>query len=118
MLHFFLEWATPNQEAKVTKAYDDAFGVPVNWTNFDTGTAMTEAMLAGDIDISYSQGLAPFINAVNAKRRLNWLPLQYSIRQMIVFVRTGEGIDKTNANDWKAKPLPCLWRPWPTTASV
>ena len=26
---------------------------------------MTDAMLAGDIDISYSQGLVPFINAVN-----------------------------------------------------
>ena len=25
---------------------------------------MTEAMLAGDIDISYSQGLTPFVNAV------------------------------------------------------
>ena len=28
---------------------------------------MTEAMLSGDIDISYSQGLTPFVNAVNAK---------------------------------------------------
>ena len=51
---FFLEWATPNQVAKVEKLYDDALGVPVNWTNFDAGTQMTEAMLAGDIDISYS----------------------------------------------------------------
>jgi len=32
---FFLEWATPNQVAKVEKLYDDALGVPVNWTNFD-----------------------------------------------------------------------------------
>lgn len=27
---FFLEWATPNQIAKVEKAYDDAMGVDVN----------------------------------------------------------------------------------------
>ena len=54
---FFLEWATPNQISKVEKAYDDAMGVKVNWTDFKTGTAMTEAMLAGDIDIAYSQGL-------------------------------------------------------------
>ena len=53
---FFLEWATPNQIAKVDKAYDEALGVPVNWTDFSTGVAMTEAMLAGDIDIAYSQG--------------------------------------------------------------
>ena len=64
---FFLEWATPNQEAKVKKVFDDALGVPVKWTNFATGGEMTEAMLSGDIDISYSQGLTPFVNAVNAK---------------------------------------------------
>ena len=51
---FFLEWATPNQEAKVKKVFDDALGVPVKWTNFTNGGAMTDAMLAGDIDISYS----------------------------------------------------------------
>ena len=61
---FFLEWATPNQIAKVEKAYDDAMGVDVNWTNFNTGVAMSEAMIAGEIDISYSQGLAPFVSAV------------------------------------------------------
>ena len=49
---FFLEWATPNQIAKVDKAYDEAMGVNVNWTNFSTGVQMTEAMLAGDIDIA------------------------------------------------------------------
>ena len=64
---FFLEWATPNQEDKVKKSFDKAFGVPVKWTNFANGGAMTDAMLAGDIDISYSQGLTPFVNAVNAK---------------------------------------------------
>jgi taurine transport system substrate-binding protein len=64
---FFLEWATPNQEAKVKKVFEKALGVPVKWTNFATGVEMTEAMLSGDIDISYSQGMAPFVNAVNAK---------------------------------------------------
>ena len=34
---FFLEWASPNQIAKVDKAYDDAMGVDVNWTDFSTG---------------------------------------------------------------------------------
>ena len=61
---FFLEWATPNQIAKVEKAYDDAMGVEINWSNFNTGVAMSEAMVAGNIDISYSQGLAPFVSAV------------------------------------------------------
>ena len=38
---FFLEWATPNQIAKVDKVYDDAMGVDVNWTDFSTGVQMT-----------------------------------------------------------------------------
>ena len=40
---FFLEWATQNQIAKVDKPYDEAMGVDVNWTDFSTGVAMTEA---------------------------------------------------------------------------
>ena len=102
---FFLEWATPNQEAKVSRAYDDALGVPINWTNFDTGTAMTEAMLAGDIDISYSQGLAPFINAVNANApiKLVAIAVQYPANDCVI--RTGEGIDKTNANELEGKAV-------------
>ena len=62
---FFLEWATPNQEDKVKNTFDKALGVPVKWTNFATGGEMTEAMLSGDIDISYSQGLTPFASVIN-----------------------------------------------------
>ncbi len=102
---FFLEWATPNQVAKVEKLYDDALGVPVNWTNFDAGTQMTEAMLAGDIDISYSQGLAPFINAVNANApiKLVAIAVQYPANDCVV--REGEGIDKTNATELEGKSV-------------
>ncbi len=102
---FFLEWATPNQVAKVEKGYDDALGVPVNWTNFDAGTQMTEAMLAGDIDISYSQGLAPFINAVNANApiKLVAIAVQYPANDCVV--RNGEGIDKSNATELEGKAV-------------
>ena len=96
---FFLEWATPNQIAKVEKAYDDALGVPVKWTNFDAGTQMTEAMLAGDIDISFSQGLAPFINAVNADAPIKMvgIAVQYPANECVV--RNGSGITKDNASE-------------------
>lgn len=102
---FFLEWATPNQEAKVEKTYDDALGETVNWTNFDAGTQMTEAMLAGDIDISYSQGLAPFINAVNANApiKLVAIAVQYPANDCVI--RTGEGIDNTNASELEGKSV-------------
>jgi taurine transport system substrate-binding protein len=102
---FVLEWATPNQIAKVEKTYDDVMGVPVNWTNFDAGTQMTEAMLAGDIDISYSQGLAPFINAVNANApiKLIAIAVQYPANDCVV--RNGEGIDSSNASELEGKAV-------------
>ncbi len=102
---FFLEWATPNQVAKVTKAYDEAMGTTVNWTNFDAGTQMTEAMLAGDIDISYSQGLAPFINAVNANApiKLVYIAVQYPANDC--FVRDGSGIDSSNASELEGQAV-------------
>ena len=102
---FFLEWATPNQEAKVKKTFDETMGIPVNWTNFDAGTQMTEAMLAGDIDISYSQGLAPFINAVNANApiKLVAIAVQYPANDCVV--RNGEGITKDNANELEGKSV-------------
>ena len=46
---YFLEWPSPNLEDMNKKAYAKALGVPVKWTNFTNGVAMTDAMLAGDI---------------------------------------------------------------------
>ncbi len=102
---FFLEWATPNQIAKVEKAYDEAMGVDVNWTNFDAGTQMTEAMLAGDIDISYSQGLAPFINAVNANAPIKMVAIAVQYPANDCVVRNGEGIDSSNASELEGKSV-------------
>jgi len=95
---YFLEWATPNQVAKVEKIYDKALGEKVNWVNFGSGTAMTEAMLAGDIDISYSQGLTPFVNAVNANAPIKMvgIAVAYGAADDCI-VRNDSGIDKSNA---------------------
>ena len=95
---FFLEWATPNQEAKVKKVFDDALGVPVKWTNFATGGEMTEAMLSGDIDISYSQGLTPFVNAVNAKAPLKLVDIAVVYGMGGTTCVAAQGIDKGNAS--------------------
>jgi taurine transport system substrate-binding protein len=102
---FFLEWATPNQIAKVEKSYDEAMGETVNWTNFDAGTQMTEAMLAGDIDISYSQGLAPFINAVNANAPIKLVSIAVQYPANDCFVRNGSGIDASNASELEGKAV-------------
>ena len=104
---FFLEWATPNQEDKVKKAFDRAFGVPVKWTNFATGGEMTEAMLSGDIDISYSQGLTPFVNAVNAKAPIFLVDIAvlYGMGGTTCVVSDASGITKANASDLEGKKV-------------
>ena len=102
---FFLEWATPNQIAKVDKAYDAAMGVAVNWTDFSTGVAMTEAMLAGDIDISYSQGLAPFVTAIQQGAPLKMVGIAVAYGANDCFVNNGLGIDHTNASELEGKTV-------------
>ena len=94
---FFLEWATPNQEDKVKKAFDKALGVPVKWTDFKTGGEMTEAMLSGDIDISFSQGLTPFVNAVNAKAPIKLVDIAVIYGMGGTTCVAAKGIDKGNA---------------------
>ena len=102
---FFLEWATPNQIAKVDKAYDEAMGVDVNWTDFLTGTAMTEAMLAGDIDIAYSQGLAPFVTAIQQGAPLKMVSVAVVYEANDCFVSNGLGIDSSNASELEGKTV-------------
>ena len=67
---YFLEWPMPFQAAKVAGTYDEAMGVKVNWVSFDTGTAMSAAMASGDVQISVSQGVPPFVVATSAGQDL------------------------------------------------
>lgn len=102
---FFLEWATPNMIAKVDKSYDKAMGVDINWVDFTTGTAMTEAMLAGDIDISYSQGLAPFVTAIQQGAPLKMVGIAVVYEANDCFVRNELGIDSSNASELEGKTV-------------
>ena len=102
---FFLEWATPNLLAKVDKSYDTAMGVDINWVDFTTGTAMTEAMLAGDIDISYSQGLAPFVTAIQQGAPLKMIGIAVVYEANDCYVRNGLGIDGSNASELEGKTV-------------
>lgn len=96
---YFLEWATPNLIAKSEKLYDDALGVPVNWIAFESGIQMTEAMLAGDIDISYSQGLVPFMTAINAGAPLLMVGVAVEYPANPCIVADEKGIDASNASE-------------------
>jgi len=91
--------------AKAEGSYDDAMGVKVNWSNFDTGTLMTEAMLAGDIDIAYSQGLAPFITAVNANAPIKMVGIAVEYPANPCIIRNGLDISKDNASELEGKSV-------------
>ena len=104
---FFLEWASPNQEDKVKGTFEKAFGVPVKWTNFATGGEMTEAMMSGDIDISYSQGLTPFVNAANSKKPITLVDVSilYGMKGTTCVVSNASGISKANASSLEGKKV-------------
>lgn len=102
---FFLQWPTPNLVAKTDGSYADSMGVDVNWVDFTTGTAMTEAMLAGDIDISYSQGLAPFVTAIQQGAPLKMIGIAVVYEANDCFVRNELGIDGSNASELEGKTV-------------
>ena len=104
---FFLEWPTPNQEAKVNGTYDKEMGARVEWTNFPNGGAMIDAMLAGDIDIAYSPGLIPFINAAKSKAPIKMIGVSvlYKMRGTTCIVSNNSGISKNNAKKLEGKKV-------------
>ena len=97
---FFLEWPMPFQYAKVNGTYDEELGVKVNWRAFDTGTAMSAAMASGDVHISVSQGVPPFVVATSAGQDLQILDVavSYSDNDNCVVAARHE-IDKDSASE-------------------
>ena len=103
---YFLEWPMPFQAAKVAGTYDEALGVKVNWVSFDTGTAMSAAMASGDVQMSVSQGVPPFVVATSAGQDLQIVDVavSYSENDNCV-VRSDLEIDKTNAGELSGKKV-------------
>ncbi|MEM1364242.1 MAG: ABC transporter substrate-binding protein [Pseudomonadota bacterium] len=101
---YFLEWPMPFQFAKANGTYDDELGAKVNWVSFDTGTAMSAAMASGDVDISVSQGVPPFVVAASGGQDIQIVDVavSYSDNDNCV-VRTDLEIDKMNAGDLTGK---------------
>ncbi len=101
---YFLEWPMPFQFAKVNGTYEEEMGVKINWVSFDTGTAMSAAMASGDVHISVSQGVPPFVVATSAGQDLQILDVavSYSENDNCV-VADALGIDKTNASELEGK---------------
>ena len=76
---YFLEWPMPFQYAKVKGMYEEAMGVNINWVSFDTGTAMSAAMASGDVHISVSQGVPPFVVAASAGQDIQIVDVAVSL---------------------------------------
>lgn len=97
---YFLEWPLPFERAKVEGLFDKELGVKVNWRSFDTGVAMSAAMASGDVQISVSQGVPPFITAASAGQDLKVIDLSvsYSENDNCV-VRSDLEITKDNAKE-------------------
>ncbi|MEO1536120.1 MAG: ABC transporter substrate-binding protein [Pseudomonadota bacterium] len=103
---YFLEWPMPFQFAKVEGIYEEALGVPINWVSFDTGTAMSAAMASGDVQISVSQGVPPFVVAASAGQDIQIVDVavSYSENDNCVVASALE-IDKTSAGELAGKKV-------------
>lgn len=103
---YFLEWPTPNQYAQHNKIYEEELGMTVNWVSFDAGTAMSAAMASGDVQISFSQGLTPFLVATAAGQDLTLVDIAvtYSDNDNCV-VRESLEITKENAAELAGKEV-------------
>ncbi len=103
---YFLEWPMPFEYAKVMGTYDEELGVTVNWVSFDTGTAMSAAMASGDVQLSVSQGVPPFVVAVSAGQDLQALDvaISYSENDNCV-VHSDLEIDKNSADELAGKKV-------------
>ena len=103
---YFLEWPMPFQYAKANGTFDAEMGVKVNWVAFDTGTAMSAAMAAGDVHIAVSQGVPPFVVATSSGQDLQIIDVavSYSDNDNCV-ARSDLEITKDNVADLAGKKV-------------
>jgi len=103
---YFQEWPMPFQYAKVEGMYNEAMGMDVQWRAFDTGTAMSAAMASGDVQLSVSQGVPPFVVATSAGQDLQILDVavSYAENENCV-VREVLEIDKGSAAELAGKKV-------------
>jgi len=96
---YFEEWPTPNQFGQADGSLAEAAGVStINWKPYGSGGEMTDAMIAGEVDISYGQGLTPFANAVNdgADLRMIGVAVAYAEADNCI-VQNSLGVTRANA---------------------
>ena len=103
---YFREWPTANQVAQAEKWYDTELGVEVEWRAYDTGVEMADAMVAGEVDISFSMGVVPFALAVTAGApiRTVGVAVSYAENDNCVIYKK-EAIDRANAHELEGRKV-------------
>jgi taurine transport system substrate-binding protein len=103
---YFQEWPMPFEYAKVMGTYDEEMGVKVNWRAFGSGTEMSAAMASGDVHLSVSQGVPPFVVATSGGQDLQILDVavSYADNDNCVVAEALE-IDKSNAAELAGKKV-------------
>lgn len=103
---YFLEWPMPFLTAKADGTYERELGVKINWRSFETGTAMSAAMASGDVQISVSQGVPPFVVAASAGQDIQVIDVavSYSDNDNCV-VHSDLEIDKDSASELSGKKV-------------
>jgi len=103
---YFLEWPMPFLAAKADGTYERELGVKINWRSFETGTAMSAAMASGDVQMSVSQGVPPFVVAASAGQDIQVIDVavSYSENDNCV-VHADLEIDKESASELAGKKV-------------
>ncbi|THH35285.1 taurine ABC transporter substrate-binding protein [Aliishimia ponticola] len=103
---YFLEWPMPFQYAKAMGMYEEALGMDINWVSFESGVKMSAAMASGDVQLSVSQGVPPFVVATSAGQDLQILDVavSYAENDNCVVAEALE-IDKTSAGELAGKKV-------------
>lgn len=103
---YFLEWPMPMLAAKASGAYEEALGKKINWVSFETGTAMSAAMASGDVQISVSQGVPPFVVAASGGQDIQVVDVavSYSDNDNCV-ISAGLEIDAASAGELAGKKV-------------
>ena len=103
---YFLEWPSPNLAFKADGSFDKEMGAKVNWRSFGNGNEMTAAMVSGDVQIAYSQGLTPFVVGVTkgAPLKLVSAAVSYAENDNCI-VHKDAGITQANAKDLEGRKV-------------
>lgn len=103
---YFKEWPTANQVAQAKKWYDEVMGVEVEWRAYNTGVEMAEAMVAGEVQISFSMGVVPFALAVTGGAPIKVVGMAVDTGgadNCVIYKK--EAIDRANAHELEGRKV-------------